>query len=72
MIECDLKVFERLKSEAFLIVNLAFKLRPSTAPLESWPSAANQLRMRSLCRRSIFATCFMGSMRERMVRVHQV
>ncbi len=44
---------------------------PSTAPEEWLLPVRNQFKTSGRCRRSIFATFFIGSSRERIARRHQ-
>ena len=53
------------------MVTFALLFKPSTIPLEKAFFALNQFRISSLCARIVLATFFMGSICERITRVHQ-
>ena len=52
------------------MVNLALLLNPSTAPVEIMPLARNQFSKRGRWVRKDLAVFFIGSIFERIVRVH--
>ena len=71
MIEGQFERFEGLEAEALLVFTVVLAFKPSTTPLGNAFLARNQLRISSRCPRSVLAIFFIGSIRERIPRVHQ-
>ena len=65
-----ISVNEDLNPYAFLVVSFNLLFRPSVTPAEIVPFALNQFRIRPSWLRSRRATFFIGSIFDRIVRVH--